>query len=518
MMIADLFARIGLKTPGMAKAKSFHRVLITIKTGMFVAATAAVGLSLAIKKITDASFDAAASLKQFEMETGASTTELQKWQQVAEQTNQSARAVTESIKNLAANREKIRLGQGDISGFQLLGIDPQQDPFDILEELRIKTKGLSTAMRKNILSQMGVSADLIQVLDMTKEKFDAMASMAFIIPKSAINSMHLARGSMQQVGQAVKWLKSLIAAELAPAIAKLNKQIIIWIKNNKDGIIKTIKTGLKWLLKFTGAIVNSAKMINEIIQGTIGWKKAMFALIAVIGILNAQLLLSPIGLIIAGIILLLLVMEDLYVYSKGGKSLFGVMMEQFPEFEKKMLGFFEIISNVKELMANLFSGDQPGIDKMIAKLGNLGIALIGVFGYLEIVVKYWEAVFSIIINSFGFFIDLIGTIIGTLVRDIISFIKVSKGEMTLREALSPKPIIEMFSKIKKSFMEKLGKGGIDISDLGKTGMEKFTQIQNALNINMEINTTADAEETARLVTDKLQKVIDQASSQISRDE
>ncbi len=154
MKIADLFARIGLKTDE-GKARSFDRTLGGVKLSMIAVATAAVAVTRSIRSITDEAFNAAAGFKQFESETGASIEGLQRWQSVAQATNNSAQAVLASVKAIAENQAAIRLGQGNISGYQLIGIDPRQDPFEILEELREKTQGLSQAMKRNVLSQIG---------------------------------------------------------------------------------------------------------------------------------------------------------------------------------------------------------------------------------------------------------------------------------------------------------------------------------------------------------------------------
>src|SRR6056297_1680005 len=101
MQIAELFARIGIKTDE-GKLTSFQNRLGAAKAGMVGLSVAAAGVSLAIGKITKDAMDAAVAFKQFEVETGGSAQQLQKWQAVAEQTNQSAESVTSAIKAITA--------------------------------------------------------------------------------------------------------------------------------------------------------------------------------------------------------------------------------------------------------------------------------------------------------------------------------------------------------------------------------------------------------------------------------
>ncbi len=359
MTIANLFARIGLQTDE-AKAKSFDRSIRAVKIGMVGAAAGAVAFSVKLKQLTDQAFEAAIAFKQFEAETGGSAQELQKWQAVANQTNNSAEAVTASIKAIAANQEKIKLGQGNISGYQLLGISPASDPFEILEQLRIKTAGLSQAMKKNALQQMGVSSELIQVLELTNDEFDRMAANAFIVPPSAIDALDKARASGQMLGNAVRYIRQMIAANLSPAIDELNKKIALWIKQNQDGIIKTIQTIFGWINRFVTAMYRTATMIDKGVRSTIGWSNAIKILIGAIALLNSALLFSPIGAFIAAIAMLVLVMEDLYVYSKGGKSLFGRMMEQFPQLENALKGLWQMLKDIGAVLKTVFGGGDLG--------------------------------------------------------------------------------------------------------------------------------------------------------------
>ena len=351
MTIADLFARIGVKADD-SQIKRFSGTMKAAKVGMIAVSAAAAATAFAIKKITTEAMASAVALKQFEVETGASAQELQKWQSVAEQTNQSAESVSSAIKSIVANQEKIKLGQGNISGFQLLGIDPRQDPFKILEELRTKTKGLSDGMKKNILAQTGVGVGLLQTLNLTRKEFDAMASKAFIISPGAIETLNKTKASMDLAARGIKYMKAQIAVGLSPQIEKLTAKFVEFMKVNEKGIIEGFKKAFTFVEKFTGAIINAGRMINNVVVNTLGWEKAIKALVGVFILLNATLLLSPIGLITAGIILLVAVLDDLFVYSKGGKSLFGMMMEGIKN-SKIMEWFQNFITTIKDLYVTI---------------------------------------------------------------------------------------------------------------------------------------------------------------------
>lgn len=381
MNIVELFARIGLKTDE-EKAKSFQRAMTTVKVGLLAATTVAAGTSLAIKKITSEAMSAAVAFKQFETETGASAQELQKWQAVAEQTNQSAESVTSAIKAIVSNQEKIKLGQGDISGYQLLGIDPRQDPFKILEDLREKSKGLSDGMKKNILAQIGVGSGLLQTLNLTRKEFDEMAGRAWIISPKAIETLTKTKSSVDLASRAVGYMKAQIAVGLSPQIRKAAQDLQNFMKVNEKAIIEGFKLGFKYVSMFVRAIGNAVAMVNRIVTSTIGWNWALKGLIGIVIALNSALLLSPIGLIAAGFILLVAVLDDLYTYSKGGKSLFGTFMKEFPELEKSLKEAFGTMKDVLKLIKSMSSGDELSIQNIIKDWGLLGEAVF--FAYQKI--------------------------------------------------------------------------------------------------------------------------------------
>ena len=354
MQIASLFARIGLKTDE-EKAKSFVRSMNNAKATLIAVGTAVGTASAAIIKVTSDALDAAAAFKQFEVETGSSAQELQRWQAVAEQTNSSAEAVSAAIRAITSNQEQIRLGQGNISGFQLLGIDPRQDPFVILEQLRERTDGLSQAMKRNVLAQLGVGAGLLQTLELSNEQFDDLARRAFIISPQAIETLAQTRASMNQAARGVEFLKAQIAVALAPEIRALTDQFIDFIKHNEDAFIKGFRQAYTFVQTFLRGVNQLGRAIDWLVRGTIGWERALKVLIGALVLFNAQLLLSPLGIFTAGITLLFILLEDLYGFAEGRRSLFGVFLEQFPRISEALEPITSNLEGFKDVLRDIFT-------------------------------------------------------------------------------------------------------------------------------------------------------------------
>lgn len=453
MTIVDLFARIGLKTDE-AKAKSFTKSMNVAKTTLIGVTAVAAGVSIAIQKVTSDALNAAVAFNQLQVETGINTTEFQKWQSVVEQTGQPIESVTAAVKALADARQKIKLGQGNISGYQLLGIDPNQDPLKILEDLREKTKGLDQAMKKNVLSQLGVGAGLLQTLELTNEQFDQMASNAFIISPSAIKTMNQTKASIDLASRAINYMKAQITVGLSPQILLLTKRVTAFIQKNEDGIIEGFKVGFKWVSKFTGAIINTISGIDTLITQTVGWKVGIMGVLGAVALLNASLLMSPIGLMTAGLLLLIAVMDDLHVYSQGGDSLFGNFMESSKEFKSFIDGILKVIKEIKE-----FTESESG--DIIKENVKLGVGLV-------------------------------------------------TGDATAKEKLNAAIVADYESSLNakpKSFMENM-KGLVDFFKGGDT----------TNNIDMVVNGTSDPEVTGKIAFKMLEDSLNATSAQMPRDE
>ncbi len=349
-----------------------------VKTALFAATAAAGVASAAITKVMHDALNAAAGFKQFEAETGASAQELQRWQSVAEQSGQSAQSVTDAIKSITDNQAKMRLGQGNRSGYELLGIDPNQDPFEIIEKLRNATANMSAAQRKDAISRIGVNASMLQVLSLTKEKFDAMANNGFIISPGAIKSLSNTKSALDLAARSIKWLKAQIAVALAPQIRKLTQDITKFIKVHKQGFIEGFQKAFTFVSRFVTMISRVASMVNKFVMSTIGWKNALIALVAVFALSKMSLLTSPLGRIILGFVALAAIMEDIYVYSKGGDSLFGVFKEKFPELAGIMESGFYAVKDVLDLIVALISGDKLKADAILDSWNEFGDIVKGI--------------------------------------------------------------------------------------------------------------------------------------------
>jgi hypothetical protein len=98
--------------------------------------------------------------------------------------------------------------------------------------------------------------------------------------------------------------------------------------------------------------------------------------------MNKALLFSQIGLFVIAILALILILEDLYVYSKGGKSLFGRLMNNSEGFKAAMDGLFSVFKIIEPVLKNIVTlislfirGDWSAIDELTKQWGAWGDAI-----------------------------------------------------------------------------------------------------------------------------------------------
>lgn len=347
MNILDLFARIGLKAD-TGPANNFLKSVNGIKSGLIGAVSGTLSLAAAVKAVNGA-FTDTLGMKKFADDTGASVQEMQKWKQVADQVNGSGEGVAASIRAITQNQEKIKLGQGNISGYQLLGIDPRSDPFKVLEALRTKTQGMSQGMRRNIAAQFGVSNDLVATLELTNAEFDKMAGNAYVVSPESIAGVNRARASVTELMNRLNYMRTESIAKLAPLIKK----------------------GVEWLHRIITAGQRILTMIDSFVRGSIGWRNAIMGIVGAFIALNSAVMLP-----VAGFLLLFAILEDLYVYSKGGESVFGELVKSFPALKGLFDGMVESINILSGALQGLMTGDWANFDRLVEKWGLFGSYLL----------------------------------------------------------------------------------------------------------------------------------------------
>lgn len=319
MKIGDFFIELGL-FGGEKAATTVGGLLEKFKDMKASTVAGAASLTELVRKfqdVADEAFHAALGLEMFEAQTGLSSRQLQMWQHVGEQAGITAQGMAASITTLQRNLAELRMGRGNFAPFQLLGISANQDAFEVLSQLRtrIKELGLDQATATNLISQMGLSPDMINLLRLTDAEFKSMVGTAGVMTGKQARAFLEGEHALVKFHQAVQQTKYMLVETFGPLYTKM--------LNLAATLLSTV---VGQALALASAI--TAVTIAMIPLGAAIWTS--FAPFLPVAALIAG--------IVAGIAALILVLEDLYVYSKGGNSVFGELIQGFDAIDEKLRG------------------------------------------------------------------------------------------------------------------------------------------------------------------------------------
>lgn len=317
MKIGEFFVQLGAKAD-TTSLKDFAKTIGDLPLDVASAITALAGIEYELTKVAAQAIETAVSFQMFTSQTGLSWQELQKWQIVAEQANVSTEDVASSVSALERNMAEIRLGRGNIAPFQMLGIGVNQNAFGVLQQLRERIKGLNPATATNMITQMGLSPNMIRVLRLSDQEFKNFADHVHGLTERQVGDFLEAKQALVQFGQTFRFMMFDVVSHFTEAIKK-------------------------------------SLQFKEIIIG--------------LGIVLAGLAIYFFP-ITAAIVGLLLLMDDLAVYFTGGKSVFGLMIEGMKELGKEMANSFKSIQGIGQLTALALSTMLPGGAALAA--GSLG--------------------------------------------------------------------------------------------------------------------------------------------------
>lgn len=247
------------------------------------------GLTYGLIAGTRGTREMALEYRDFARQTGLSIEKLQQYQTAAAETgsNLTSSQVAKDIQSLQQKLVDVEFGQGNLFPYKMLGISAAtKDSMAVIEALRRSIKGLDDARALNLIQKVGLTPDWLHLLRQSREEFDRLQSI--MMSREQISSVTRLSLAFRQTGFALKNMKD-------QAIAFLSGGLTVFMNNLKD-----MAMDLSAMLK---EMYNSPEAMRRF---AIGLSAISFALFPVTTAISA----------------LLLVLEDMYVASKGGESLF----------------------------------------------------------------------------------------------------------------------------------------------------------------------------------------------------
>jgi hypothetical protein len=373
--LGELFISLGIKADE-ASLKRIDNGIKSLRNGAFALSAAFTGAVYGLNKFVDGSLQGVVALQNLSNQTGLAIEGLQKWQQAGQLSNLaiSAEQIAGSIGNVQKNLAQIRMGQGNLAPFQLLGIDVMgQDAFGVLDQLRNSIQGLDSATATNLITQIGLTPDFINLLRLSRKEFEALSENTFLNKKQ--------REEIDKVGTSIKALqlrmgalKDQAVAKIAPLLNDLVQDFFKWLSDNGDKIVNTMSDFAKGFAMFTQAIGNAFSVLTGFLSNITGMESGTKALAIAFGALT--LAMRP---MLLGFTALLLVLDDIAVFQRGGESLIGSFFDVFKNGE--LTTQITTIATAIGVLS-LALGGITGSLKTIKGLGGIG-AVLGVTGLIS---------------------------------------------------------------------------------------------------------------------------------------
>lgn len=343
---------------------------------------------------------------------------------------------TSQVSNIAQITDKLQSGAGKLSKITK---EIQNDLNSVFSETSkstdkagnsaVQVQSKLVTLKKMLFSIAAAGKSygktIVNAFDNAIDKAQELANnedVLFEISKTEIDQGKLYKKEMEKTGNAIDSIKTKIALNLAPAVTDLIISFRNWLIVNKELISKGITTVITWVSKAIQVIINFGEFIDKIISNTIGWENAIIALAVVWAKFNQALLFSPIGIVIGLLTVLMLLIDDLMVYMKGGKSLFGEYWQPFIDGTKAAWSF---IKSFWELIQAFWSGDTQKVKSISKKLFNSLVN--GVKSLIRGIKSLLSNLLKNILMFFGMSekdamktVDRIGKIFGFIV-DVLTF-------------------------------------------------------------------------------------------------
>lgn len=248
----------------------------------------------------------ALNLTRFESNTGLSAEKLQEWQQQAALSGIAADEMADSIMGLQRAQQEIAMGGGNVAPFAMLGVNPQANTFDLLDQLHNKLNAVSAAKGTLFGEQMGLSPNMIAFL---REGKRPGSDKALLLSKEEIIRLREFNMYFNRVWDNIKRSAQKAGAILAP-----------------------IATAVVWAIeRFRMAFADLADIFSKWGDNLEGLKKYKVALVIFLTGLAAALF--PVA---TAAMLVALAFEDIMSFMRGDNSAIGAMIGWFIDWKRAL--------------------------------------------------------------------------------------------------------------------------------------------------------------------------------------
>lgn len=363
MKIGELFVALGFKVEGRQQFDDAERALKrgAVDAGKLTLAINAV--NVALLALMNTGTRVAVGLKNFGLQTGLSRDQLQKWQHEAEVNDVTAQELTATIEHLQDVRASFALGEPkDVGAWALLGIDPRQDPFTILDALRARLLAVQdVGVARNLAARVGISGNLFQMLRSSNDEF-AKFKKSFEVTKAQEDRLIRLNRAWKDLRYNLQAVRVQFAAAIAPALELLSKAVG-WVAEKVAALNAWLNSSVPLARAVRFVLGALAAIFIVLGTGAAVATAALAALAAVVTLLSPGLVaLLPlvgqlavfISLLVGFIVALVLAVDDMWMSFSGGKS----VLRDFGEAVGEWLAQFRTIQEIVNLIDKVWTKIQ----------------------------------------------------------------------------------------------------------------------------------------------------------------
>jgi hypothetical protein len=331
MTIGSLFIALGFKITGKSDFADAERSLNRM-AGTGTKLTIAVNaINWAMLAMVEAAMKSAQAMRIFEQTTGKSADDLQRWGQAAKVAGLGADALKQAVSKLNDARAAFMLGKPEnVGAWSILGANPTEDPFVVLERLRSKVAAVKDPnIMRALLGEVGMEG-VMPLLQMTNSEFAEFKKNLTVNSADIEKLVRLNKEWQRFLNALDDVAKTKLAAVITPALTRLAKLF--------TGIARIVVDFTVWLNSGTTAANVFKGALNVIAVGMLALGAVLAIATAAFAALGVAMAIAASGLfaivaplvipllavfaLTAGIAGLILLWQDFWTAIDGGKSLF----------------------------------------------------------------------------------------------------------------------------------------------------------------------------------------------------
>lgn len=265
-------------------------------------------------------------LIQFSRETGVAIETVQTLGYAASVNGSSVDALQASLGEMTKRvGEFVSTGEGEAKdvadrlGLKFKDLNGHVKSSDVIfRELADKLHGMSQAEKFSVLDKMGIDRSMVQLLSQTGKEIESLQAKGAalgVVTQEQAEQFDAYNDSLKTLSRGFEGIKFQVAVGFVPVLKELVDGFTDFLIANKD----LIKNGLAHLgeiiFSVMGMIRRLMPIIATITAGFIIWKIAAMGLRTVLATIF-----SPVLLITAAIVAIILVIDDLLTAMEGGQS------------------------------------------------------------------------------------------------------------------------------------------------------------------------------------------------------